>query len=662
MILCLFLAGNLSAQDTMRAKELKELIVSSYKEERSSETPINILSLNKDSLNRWGNYNLTDLLSRVPGVTMMSTGVAIAKPVIRGLYGNRIAVLISGLKFDNQQWQEEHGLGLTDMGLYKVELVKGPMSVLYGTEAVGGLINLIEEEKLPDGHKETDFSIKMNSNTLGGFLQGGYRESKGNKWFKVRVGIENNADYSDGNNARVLNSRFDGYNLKATYGFTRKNMESTNNLLSSFNRYGFIFNDVYTFITPDKRGSRKLDVNPAHLVLLNIFSSENKFKLSKSSKLNFNFGIQSNERMENEGGGAISLNMHLLTLQYLLKWEQSLNERNKLVLSNLGSFEKNTNFGSRKIIPDANMQESNLSACLETVLGKYFVLENGLGVGEKWIQTKLTPSVNSADKDIKPFTRFAPYYNIYSGFTFFPDQGFNFKMNLATGMRMANLAELSSNGLHEGIFTYEIGDPNLKNEYNTAVNLLLQYKKKWLEISISPFLNLFSNFIYLAPTTENWFGFPIYRYRQQNAQQYGTEVFIATNLSARLNLNAAYSGIVSKTIDGNTIPYTPAQKISTCINYILSSKRNTKIHVFSRADYYLAQNNVASYEISTPEYWLLNAGVSATGTKGKQQYTVSLSGNNILNIAYYDHLSRFKNFGLLNMGRNICLSLAVKFQ
>lgn len=392
--------------DSTATVQIKEVTVTAYKEESFKETSLNISGLKIDSLLRYGNYNLTDMLAKVPGVSMLSTGVSIAKPVIRGFYGNRVLVLVSGLKFDNQQWQEEHGLGLSDIGLSKVELIKGPMSVLYGTEAIGGIVNLVEEEKAAINTRESDFSMKLNSNTMGGLMQAGYKVNRGKKWFRIRAGVENNADYSDGNNNRVLNSRFDAYYLKSTIGFQRKNWISTNNIHSSFNRFGFIFNDIYDFVEADARSSRKLNVNPCHLVLLNMFSSENKILLQSDSKLTINAGVQSNERMENEGGGAISLNMHLFTAQYLLKWEKKLNENHKIIISNLGSFEDNTNFGARKIVPDANMQESNVSVYYETNFNDKLILENGVGAGEKWIKTYFTAAVNGPEKEVHPFQNF----------------------------------------------------------------------------------------------------------------------------------------------------------------------------------------------------------------------------------------------------------------
>ncbi len=639
---------------------LDSVVVTAYKSQKTLESSLNITSLKIDRLSRNGNFSLTDLIAKAPGISMLSTGVAISKPVIRGLYGNRVLVLMSGLKFDNQQWQEEHGLGLSDVGVSRVEIIKGPMSVLYGTEAVGGVLNVIEEDKPSMNTKMVDYGLKFNSNTLGESFQLGVKSNKGNKWYRLRVGIENNGDYSDGNNKRVLNSCFDGYQLKSTFGFQKKNWTSTNNYMGTFNRFGFIFNDVYTFVSPDERWSRRLNENPCHLVFLNALVSENKFHLKQNSELFVNLGIQSNKRMENEGGGAISLDMHLLTFQYLVKWEKKLNSVNKLILSDLGSIENNMNYGARKIIPDANLIENNFSIYLESKYLSRLVFENGVGFGEKWIQTFLTNSVNSSEKEIGTFFKKSPFYNIFSGIAFNPTNQFNLKFNISTGVRVPNLAELSSNGLHEGIFTYEIGNPLLKNEQNITGNLILNYKKRWMDFGLTPFYNYFKNYVYLNPTNEKWFGFPVYRYQQVDAFQYGGEIHLGLNFAKQCTVSIDYSGMVSRTITNENIAYTPAQKIATTINYCFQEKKVIPFQFYVQSDFYFAQNKVSFNELKTPNYWIVNSGISKTFQASKMNCISSISVNNLFNNAYYDHLSRFKNFGLLNIGRNISINLRIK--
>lgn len=656
-----WLSNFIIAQDSLTLHSIPEVTVKSYyTEKNASKTSLHIKSFKIDSLNRYGTFGLAEALSKCEGVNMLSTGPAIAKPVIRGLYGNRVLILLSGLKFDNQQWQEEHGLGLSTLGISSIELIKGPVGILFGTEAIGGVINLIEEGKPIDTKLHADYSLTFHSNTLGGLTQFGLKKSKGKSWWRFRAGIENHADYSDGRNSRVLNSRFDGYYMKGTFGFTKGKWTSTNNLNSSFNRYGFIFSDIYSFVKPDNRWSRKLNENPSHLVLLNIFSSENTIELKNKSLLKVNFGVQSNQRMENEGSGAISLNMHLLTIQSLTRYEKQLSEKHKLVLSNLISYENNTNFGARKIVPDANMQEANISAYFESKLTPYFIWENGLGLGEKYIQTFLTPTVNGPGKEVQPFTKFSPYYNFFSGWTYFPTHLFNIKFNVSTGVRVANLAELSSNGLHEGVFTYEIGAPHLKNEQIFSGNLYLNWQLGKIEFSISPFANYFLNYVYLAPTEKNWFGFIVYRYKQQNAFQYGSEASLSTQFFKKLILKITYAGMMSKTSDGNYTPFIPAQKITPSIAYTLKFKQ-FPISLFTEVENCLAQFKNAPLELGTPRYSLWNVGFSSPFEWKEKFFTIGLSAKNLLNIAYYDNLSRFKNYGLLNMGRNVSINLKITF-
>lgn len=640
---------------------LNPVILTAYKQKPLKQVSLNISALETDSLSLRGDYGLTQMMAEIPGVEILSTGPGISKPVIRGLYGNRILILLSGLKFRNQQWQDEHGMGLADFGLERVELIKGPLSVLYGTDALGGVINLIEDYKPAIETWQADASLKFNSNTLGGLLQAGYKENNGEHWWQLRLGTENNADYSDGNNERVLNSRNDAYYLKAGYGFKKNNWVSNNSFSSSFTRSGFIFNDVYDFVEPDARWSRKLSENPAHLVFLNLFSSENDFSLRDYSKLHLNFGVHSNRRMENEGGGKISLDMHLLTAQYLLKWEKQLSETNKLVLSNLGSFEDNTNYGARKLVPDAWVQESNISAFLETEISSAFNLENGMGVGEKYIRTFFTPGLNGPEQELEPFDKFSLYYNFYSGFTWLASPAFNLKFNAATGVRMPNLAELSSNGLHEGIFTYEIGDPDMKNEKNYSFNLDLNYDNGKFGFFLSPFYNRFTNFVYLAPTGEDYFGFPVYRYQQQDAKQYGTEAGIDVEPIKNLKNRFAYSGMISKTDNGNYTPFLPAQKLKYNVDYTMKPGFSEELRLYSQLEYAFEQNHTAPNEKATGSYWLWKLGASTSLKKEGQEYIFGISANNLLNEAYYDHLSRFKDLGLLDMGRNIMLSFKLKF-
>lgn len=645
---------------TQVATVLDEVVVSSYKTDESRLSSLHIKPIHLSEIEQYGSFSLTDALTRLPGVSQLSTGIGISKPVIRGLYGNRILVLFSGLRFDNQQWQNEHGMGLSDVGISKAEVIKGPLSVLYGTDAMGGVINIIEESPPKVGTNKSDARLDFNSNTLGGTMQVGTKSNFGKKWFRVRLAGTSHSDYSDGNGDRVLNTRFNGRYLKGTYGFLRNNWSSENSYYFSYAKSGFVFNDQSGFGEPDARWNRSMN-GPHHQVMLNMLSSDNHFQLP-NSELRVNLGIQSNLRSEDEGGGELSLKMHLLTGQYLLNWSKKLKENVFLAIASNSSIESNRNYGRRKIVPNATSVESTLSAYVKHSYNR-FITEYGIGFGFRQINAMLTPTVNSFEKEIDPFQQWRIFSNGMYGVSWLPSERWNLKLNLASGVRAPNLAELSSNGLHEGIYTYEVGNPNIHNERNVNFEVGLNYAGNAIEFNISGFYNWFKGYIYIEPSGEEWFGFPVYRYQQQDAAIYGTEAscFFYPNFARNYQLSMMYSGLVGKLGEGDYLPFMPARKIKPELRFDQTMNEKSSLYWFVNLDIILAKRFLSSEELPTPSYLLFNAGIGREWRRGNTLLNLNLVANNILNESYYDHLSRIKNFGLLNIGRNVSMTLKLTF-
>jgi iron complex outermembrane receptor protein len=261
---------------------LKEIVVSGLKITRPSGTPLNISSLSVKDIRNNGSFNISDALAKLPGISQVTTGPGISKPVIRGLYGNRVTAVLSGLRFDNQQWQDEHGLGLSDMGIDRVEIIKGPVALLYGSEAIGGIINIIEETPAVANTMTGEFNTRLFSNTYGLNSEIGFKGARENSNWRLRAGINSNADYSDGNNKRILNSRFGGYYLKGSYGFRKKKWNSYNNYNASLDNFGFITIDNQAAKKPDGRLSRSMD-GPHHTLLLKTHTTQNTINLLSST-------------------------------------------------------------------------------------------------------------------------------------------------------------------------------------------------------------------------------------------------------------------------------------------------------------------------------------------------------------------------------------------
>lgn len=638
---------------------IQEVVVTGFLPNSPRLMSINIEPYTLKAMNEKSPFNLSDALAKLPGVSQMTTGNSITKPVIRGLYGNRILISLSGLRFDNQQWQDEHGLGLSHIGISRVEIIKGPAALLYGSDAVGGVINVIEEIPGHEGMK-ADAGTQLFSNTRGTVTDIGLQKRKGKNWWRVRAGYENHADYRDGENVRVLNSRARGYYLKAGFGFEHLKWKQENSYSFSNNQYGFIIDDLGTSFSADAPWSRKM-AGPHHIVMLNLLNSQNTFRL-KSSILKLNIGVQSNSRREDEGGGQISLNMHLVSALQKLHWEKEVNSRITFVTDQQFSFINNTNYGGRIIIPDANMIEGSAGGYMKISLDK-LIIETGIGVSVKNIKTYETRTLNSAGKEIQPFQRNNFTGNLMLGIVYTLSDHLLLKTNTSTGYRAPNLAELSSNGIHEGVYRFEIGDPGMRMERNLNTDLTAEYSAKQLVLSASVYYNRFFDYIYLAGTNQSYFGFPVFRYRQQGARLYGGE--FAANIKPRLlkaiELKESFT-VTNGLLDDNTyLPFIPAYKLNSSVKVKNVLRRKKMTYIEPEVQYFFKQSRPAQFETATPGYLLINiySGMEVISVRGN--WTLGLTCKNLANRKYADHLSRLKYYGLNNEGINFVFSVRKTF-
>lgn len=643
------------------AHMLKEVVITGFQENGPKYTSVNITSHSLRLMNDQAPYNLSDALAKLPGIAQMTTGNAITKPVIRGLYGNRILVLYSGMRFDNQQWQDEHGLGLSQIGIDRVEVIKGPASLLYGSDALGGVINIIEEKPALPGLR-VDAGTQVFTNSRGTLIDAGISNRAGNSWSRIRLGIENHGDYSGGDGVRVLNSRNNGYYLKTGFGFDRKKWVQENSFNFSYNRFGFIIEDLNTFFAPDERWSRSMN-GPHHIVILGMGSTQNTFYLPKSV-LRVNVGVQSNTRNEDEGGGQISLSMELLSVLQSLKWEKELSKKVSFVANQQYTYENNTNYGGRIIIPDATFMEWNGSGYFKFRLGK-IIAEAGAGINDKYIKTIATRSLNMPGDPIQPFAKNSICGNGMAGVAWNPNAWLTVKTNTATGFRAPNLAELSANGVHEGVYRYEIGDPKMAIEQNINTDLSVVINRKQWGFSASVYHQRFLNYVYLAPTTDSFYGFQVFRYRQQDARIYGSEcqLVVTPEVLKGIQFSEGFTSTRGVLDNNGNLPYIPAYKFTSSVQYQkLMRGRISRFFVEPGYVHVFKQDVPAQFETNTASYYLINCTSGITIAAPKGDWRLGLTGTNLTNKAYVDHLSRLKYYGLLNQGINFVISVRKEFK
>ncbi len=643
-------------------REMEEVVVMGTQSHTENQSASSVSSLSQRVLRSRGALSISDGVSKLPGVNQLSTGAGISKPVIRGMYGNRIQTIVMGMRFDNQQWQDEHGLGLQDMGVDRVEVIKGPAALMYGSEAMGGVINIIEEKPAFTDSTQADVSSRLFSNTYGAGLDAGVRSTKENHSWRIRLGAESQADYSDGNNKRIFNSRFDGYIGKATYTYNKNNWVSVNNYLFSKSDFGFIM-DTASRLISDSRGSRNFK-NPHHIVFVNLFTSQNTFFGKRGNIFRLIFGTHINRRREDEGGGGISLDMQLLTFALHFQYEHPINENWTLINGIQSQFQNNKNLGFRVIVPNANLGEGSFYSFAKNI-SKHHVFEMGLRYDARYIKTFVFTNnavLSASPPEIIPTIN--KLYNALNGsfgtsIELFKE--FHVKANITSGFRTPNLAELQSNGVHEGTFRYEIGDANMKIEQNFCAEAGFAFEKEHFEITATVYNNRFLNYVYLQPTTQDYYGFKIYRYLQTNATLQGGEATMDWSFEKMdwMDFSVAYSMVRAKTDNGNYLPYIPADRIDGNLKFELGNHGKwDDIYFRTGTQYFFVQNHPGQFESVTTDYLLCDVGFGTTyKMKGNSKINFDLCCNNLLNKVYYDHLSRFKEFGIYNMGRNICLNI-----
>lgn len=648
------------------AGNLQEVVVLGEQQSNAGKTANSIEVMPAAVMRQQGAMNLSDALAKLPGISQLSTGAGISKPVIRGLYGNRIQTVLLGIRFDNQQWQDEHGLGLTDLGIDRVEVIKGTATLFYGSEAMGGVVNIINEKPAHDNKLQADLNTRYFSNTNGYGIDAAVKKSYKNFYFIVRAGQESHGDYSDGNKRRILNSRFQSNGAKATLGFRRGFWASENNYLFGQSYFGFLMDAYQQYEKSDTRWSRDFS-RPHHAVLIHIFSSQNTFAL-RASKLKLNVGAHWNNRDEQEGSSGISLSMFLQTYALMGQWQKQLAPGLELVIGSQNQYQINTNNGSRIIVPDAKLAESSLFAYIKKEKERY-AIEGGLRYDLKNIVTDRTGTLNNGDPfspgyTVVPVSRIYNVVNGSFGASFFDSRHYILKANISSGYRAPNLAELSSNGLHEGSVRYEVGNVNLKTEQNLCGNVYAELYNTSISIYADAYINHFLNYIYLQRDSAKYIGFSVYKYIQNNADIKGLEggIKLRPAFYKPLNFRVAYSGINGRTEKGEDLPFIPAQKLS----YELKLQKgvwNQTRNLFVSFNFVqvLVQNKPGPFETATPAYHLLNVSAGGEHYMGANKLVFSVAVNNITNEVYYDHLSRFKNFGINNMGRNMALQLKYQF-
>ena len=640
--------------------ETEEVVVSGDYNSTQHENAVKIDVLNLDEPYRKISPNLMEIVSQMPGVDMISKGSGVSKPVIRGLSMNDILTLNNGVRVENYQYSDHHPLGVDEFGIEEVEIIKGPASLLYGSDAIGGVINFIREKPAPIGTLQGDYGLQLFSNSLGVVQNLGLKGATNNLFGSLRLGYQTHADYLQGGGDFVPNTRFNEWSLKTDIGHTGR--IGTFELFFDKNRHNIGLIEEESADEIEKRG-RKPEIFFQQLDN-QMLSSRNRLYFNRY-KLQINAAYQDNKLAHVGKADEYEVEMRLRTLTYDTKLYFPSDPYSEYVLGFQGMNQWNDNLNDRetKLLPDADLQNYSVFGLLQRTLFSKFKLQGGVRYDYRSISTLALGDPAIADSFRPKLDKSYSNFSGSVGATFNVNESLLFRSNIAAAFRTPNLAELTSNGQHEE--RYEIGDASLHPQNAYEVDASLHVHKKSYTFDLAGFYNSIHDYIFLSPTgEESANGVPVYRYRQSDAYLYGGEAGFHIHPVALswLHFQTGFSCVIGKQRNGDYLPFIPASKLHAEVR-----AEKTKLTFFHNTFVSLStstafdQRHPAPNEFFTPGYTIVDANIGAVLKVDQMPVAWQLGVNNLFDVRYVDHLSTLKEVGYYNPGRNVIFSMKICF-
>ncbi|MFI5156009.1 MAG: TonB-dependent receptor [Chitinophagales bacterium] len=672
------------------------------------ESPVSIAVVSSQTIDRTIEPNIIDALAKnVPGLNVVKTGPNISKPFIRGLGYNRVLTLYDGIRQEGQQWGDEHGIEVDAYNIEKAEVIKGPASLMFGSDAVAGVVSLFPYmPKNGDGKIQGRMLSEYQSNN--GLFGIGMRLGCSDKhWLWIVTASDRDAkNYTNGIDGRVYNTGFKEFNVAATVGYNSQNGFTTLNTTLYDNLQGIpdgsrdSITRQFTYqinegpqddirgrplVTNAVLNSYSLSPLHQHIQHYRIYTN-NHYRLGKG-ELDATVNFQQNIRREynhptayDQAGLFVRLNTVNYSIRYLLPVFHDL----ELTLGANGMYQHNKSGDATDFpIPDYDLKD--IGAYL---FGKWkykkLTMSGGLRFDLRQVKINdfyvLTdPATNFKRQVYIPdtigaalqFPKFNKSFNGISwsiGATYQFSKSISLKTNIARGYRSPNITELSSNGLDPGAHIIYLGNTNFVPEFSLEEDLGLNGDFQNASVYFSIFNNNVQHYIYLNqlvdasgnPVTDAQ-GNKTFQYEQAAGRIYGAEASLSIHpgkwpgfsfdntlaVTYGINKNPSYK---FKGVDGEWLPLIPpARWISSITQEFRTTSRHfSSIMAKAEAEFNAAQNHylgLYNTETATPSYTLINLAAGASLKYYKNNLLqLRLQVNNLMNLAYQNNLSRLKYF------------------
>ncbi|MGE8432441.1 TonB-dependent receptor [Chryseobacterium joostei] len=689
------------------------------------ETPVAILSISSKQIERAVATNIiSSLVKSAPGLSVVETGPNISKPFIRGLGYNRVLTLYDGIRQEGQQWGDEHGIEVAPYIVERAEVIKGPASLMYGSDALAGVVSLFPY--LPsqnDGivHGKMTSEYQGNNNLIGNGMQLGYK--KNSLIASLNASYRMAKNYRNAIDGRVYNTNFEEKNFsfllgrKTTTSFSKINFTLYDNLQGipdgsrDPNTGKFTYqigegddDDVEKRPIVSEKDLNSYTLSPLHQRIQHYRLYAQHHQQIGNGDLDVQLALQQNIRREYNHPTAPSqpgMYVRLNTLNYGIRYNFPKFSSVEISAGINGMVQNNQNKSATDFpIPDYDLSEGGIYTYIKWKYKRLNISGGArydirkIGWGNFYIQTNPITQFEEHVAQPSSNTRlgFASYNKTFGGLSASIGSAFqltkqiSLKANIGRSYRAPNITEIGSNGLDPGAHIIYKGNRDFNPEFSLQEDLGVSTRFKDFSADVSWFNNNIQNYIYLSLLVDAQ-GKPIvdtqgnrtYQYQQASAQLYGMEAWLSlhpekwkgfnfeTSLSVIYGFNRDKK-FKNKETQGEYLPLISPLKLSGNLSQKISirSKLISSVTPTAEVEFSAAQNRymgLDNTETATSDYTLFNIGTSvAIHYSENHSAVLQFQVNNVLDRAYQSHLSRLKYLGnIYNMGRNVSLKLIVPF-
>ncbi len=623
-------------------------------------TPQSVSVVDEGQLDRASGATPFDALDEGAGVRLLRTGAGIAKPVIRGLTSQRVLVVQGGVRQEGQGWGDEHGPEVGAADVDRIEVVRGPLSLLYGSDALGGVVQTTPADLFanpaPLRGEVSVSGATVTQQAEGTLALGGV---SGDVGYEVRGGLLR-AGLMRTPDGYVPNTALDTQTLSARVGTRLGERGRLTAEAGAFRQSLGLFEaeDEALLAEPDDRFTidtpRQSVQHDRALLRLDL-----PIGLERVEGV---AALQQNRRREFEEADDPELYLRLTTGTADVRVHHRPFGRVFGTVGLSGFVQQNETLAEEALIPGATTVNGAVYAAEQLVTGP-LTLDAGLRFDAR--------SIDVDENDDLGVTAQTRSYTALTGAVGAAVQlrrDLSVSVNVGRAFRAPILQELFGNGVHEGTLRFERGDPTLTPEASLALDGVVRYLTPHVYAELSGFLNTIDGYIYARASgeTDAESGFDIYDFVQADARLAGAEARLDVHPHALHGLGIHLAGDLTSGTNREAdtpLPFVPPARLQTAVEYRagrLGSAQDVELR-FGPEFVAAQRRDELPEEVPTDAYTLWSASASASFAVGTATLTPTLSVDNLTDVAYVDPLSRYRPFGVPAPGRSVRLALRATF-